>query len=170
MRRFLQSTTRHAPLLLAISRRVLGSPEDADDVLVEVFLELWLRADRFDGNRGSPITYLTTLTRSRSLDRRRSLASRKPPKTDGAAPPAEAVADPDAVDPQASLSLIEQSSLVRTALSSLHPSQREALEQAYFEGLSHTEIAQVLNKPLGTVKTYIRQGLIRLRQIMRTSK
>ena len=156
---------RHAPLLLAVCRRVLHDADEADDVLVDVFYELWARADRFDPARGNPLTYLVTLARSRSIDRRRSRDARPPLRSDRsgelAARPAEGAG------PLQHTQLDEQSAQVKVALAGLTPDQRAALECAFYDGLSHTEVARKLGKPLGTVKTSIRQGLIRLREILR---
>jgi RNA polymerase sigma-70 factor (ECF subfamily) len=160
---------RHSPLLLAVCRRILRDSAEADDVLGEIFYEVWRRSSRFDGARGSPTTYLLTLARSRAIDRKRSLKSR-PALRPSAESAARLDVRPDtAPGPLQNSFGHEQALLVREALANLDCDQREALECAFFEGLSHTQIAQKLNKPLGTVKTYIRQGLIRLRSVLRSS-
>ena len=158
---------RHGALLLAICRRVLKDAAEAEEVLTDVFFEVWTKADRFDASRGNPLTYLVTLARSRSIDRQRSRASRPKITSDF----------PDATDqtargpsPLESMGLAERQTQVKAALSALDPTQREALECAFYDGLSHSEIAAKLNRPLGTVKTYIRQGLIRLRDSLRTTQ
>lgn len=158
---------RYAPLLLAVCRRILRDTAEAEDVLGEVFYEIWRRSARFDGGRGSPVTYLLTLARSRAIDRKRLLGSR--PADRPAGDSAARLTDRSADDPGPLQNTDghEQSTRVRQALAELDPEQRRALECAYFEGMSHTQIAQRLNKPLGTVKTYIRQGLIRLRSALR---
>ena len=160
---------RHAPLLLAVCRRVLGDADEADDVLVDVFAEVWTRADRYDPARGSPTTYLITLARSRSIDRRRSLAARPSLRSGGfdhlgelAARPADAAAGPHQHAETAELA-----ARARAAMDQLDPDQRAAVECAFFDGLTHTQVAARLNRPLGSVKTAIRQGLIRLRDALR---
>ena len=158
---------RHAPLLLAICRRVLKDANEAEDVLTDVFFEVWSKADRFDSVRGSPVTYLVTLSRSRAIDRQRSRNSR--PKITSDFTDAGALIDPVS-NPSDSMYLRERQQQVRQALAGLDPAQREAVECAFYEGLSHSEIAQKLNRPLGTVKTYIRQGLIRLRESLRITQ
>jgi RNA polymerase sigma-70 factor (ECF subfamily) len=158
---------RHSPLLLAICRRVLKDADEADEVLTDVFYEVWAKADRFDSLRGNPVTYLVTLARSRAIDRSRSRASR--PKITSDYTDAGSMTDP-VPNPSESLNLKERQTQVRNALSDLDPAQREALECAFYEGLSHSEIAAKLNRPLGTIKTYIRQGLIRLRESLRTTQ
>ena len=156
---------RHAPLLLAVCRRILNDADEADEVLIDVFYEVWARADRFDATRGNPLTYLVTLARSRSIDRRRSIGARPPLRSDRSA---ELAARPDGTDgPLVHSQMGEQAHRLRVALADLDPDQRTALECAFYEGLSHTEVAAKLGKPLGTVKTLIRQGLIRLRGILR---
>lgn len=157
---------RHSPLLLAICRRVLKDASEAEDVLTDVFFEVWSRADRFNAARGSPLTYLVTLTRSRAIDRQRSRRAR-PVVTDNPDAPIDRPAN--SPTPFQSTELNEQREVIRSALAALEPAQREAIECSFYEGLSHSEIAEKLNKPLGTVKTYIRQGLIRLRDRIRIS-
>ena len=158
---------RHSPMLFAICRRILKDFGSSEDILIEVFLEVWSRADRFDSRRGSPLTYLVTLTRSRAIDRQRSQSARL--NATSGDPDTTAPAS-SATDPLQSAESKEQQQIVRAALADLEPVQRQALECAFYEGLSHREIAQKLQKPLGTVKTYIRQGLIRLRSSLRTDR
>ncbi len=158
---------RHAPLLLSICCRILRDASEAEDVLINIFFEVWRRADRFDPGRGSPLTYLVTLARSRAIDHKRSRDSR--PKISGDFTDSDSAAQTPLSDsPAQSLEIREQREQIRKCLADLEPAQREVLECAYFDGLSHSEIAAKLNRPLGTVKTYIRQGLIRLRETLRT--
>ena len=160
---------RYGPVVFGVCRRVLGDADEADDVGVEVFAEVWRRAERFDASRGSPLTYLLTLARSRSIDRRRSQAAR-PPRSAGGV---DAGAGPDAATPATGPSPLQHAETaeladrVRAAMASLTPDQRAAIESAFFDGLTHTQVAARLNRPLGSVKTAIRQGLIRLRSALR---
>ena len=158
---------RHSGLVLAVCRKVLRDSAEAEDVLTDVFFEVWAKADRYDSSRGSPVTYLVTLARSRAIDRKRSQASR--PKITSDYTDAGAMTDP-VPDPSESISIKERKTQVRRALSGLEPAHREAVECSFYEGLSHSEIAEKLNRPLGTIKTYIRQGLIQLRQSLRTTQ
>jgi len=154
---------RHSALVLAVCLRVLRDRGAAEELLVDIFQELWERSDRYDPKRASPLTYLMTVTRSRAIDRQRARPKLVPATLDGndsAIPPAQG-------SPVGEALLGERRTIVRTALSRLDPSQRQAIECAYYDGLSHSEIAEKLNKPLGTVKTYIRQGLMRLRELLR---
>jgi RNA polymerase sigma-70 factor (ECF subfamily) len=154
---------RFSPMIFALCRRALRDAAAAEDLLEEIFVELWRRADRYDASRGGVATYLATLTRSRAIDRLRSRSRAQA----GAIPEG---ADPvaPATDPAAGIAGDERQRRVAAALAALSPDQRQAIELAYYEGLSHTEIAQRLAKPLGTVKTWVRQGLIRLRDDLRT--
>ncbi len=158
---------RHSGLVLAICRKVLRDATEAEEVLTDVFFEVWAKADRYDSSRGSPVTYLVTLARSRAIDRKRSHKSR--PNVTSDYTDAGAMTDPVA-DPSESIHLKERKTLVRKALSGLDPAHREAVECSFYEGLSHSEIAVKLNRPLGTIKTYIRQGLIQLRESLRTTE
>jgi RNA polymerase sigma-70 factor (ECF subfamily) len=153
---------RFSPMVFALCRRALRDPSAAEDLLEEIFVELWRRADRYDPARGGVATYLATLAHSRAIDRLRAMRRTGQPIPEGLEP----VAPP--VDPASGLSGDEQRRRISAALSGLSDDQRAAIELAYYQDLSHSEIAQRLNKPLGTVKTHIRQGLIRLRDALRT--
>lgn len=155
---------RYARLVYALCVRVLRDAADAEDVLIDVFAELWERRDRYDLTRGSPLTYLTTLARSRAIDRLRSRGGTRPVSTESSTARELGTTD-DAATPAM---LAEQRTRVRAALSGLEAEQRACVELNFYDGLSHTQIAERLGKPLGTVKTYIRQGLIRLREALRT--
>ncbi len=155
---------RHSNLIFALCLKVLKSRADAEDLLVDVFWELWEKSGRYDQTRGSPRTYLLTMARSRAIDR---LRTRRNPTADlDLSEPAASSAATD--NPLASAISDENRDAVRQAIDRLDPDQRRAIECAYYEGLSHSEIADKLDKPLGTVKTYIRQGLIHLRELVRT--
>ena len=156
---------RRAPEAQAVCFRVLGDRQEAEDVVSEVFFELWSRRDRYDGSRGSPRSYLLMLARSRSIDRYRSQArsALRPHSM------AEELTEGDAglagnEAPGEKLMRSEEQQQALTALRELEPSQRQTLELAFYEGLSHAQIASRLDMPLGTVKSHIRRGLARLRQ------
>lgn len=152
---------RYSPLVLAICLRVLHDRSESEDVLVDVFWEVWERAERFDGQRGSAVSYLSTLARSRAIDRRRSLESRGNRKLESLENTPTAVATDG--NPSGNAIADENRRMIGQALGNLDPNQRQAIECAYYDGLSHSEIAARLNKPLGTIKTYIRTGLLRLK-------
>ena len=152
---------RYRVILFGLLVRILNSREEAEDVLQEVFLQVWRRAADFDENRGRPFTWLVTLARSRGIDRLRSLAARERVAQAGAREPSEEVSD--AV---ADAFRSEQRGLVTSALSQLPEEQKRALMLAYFDGLTQSEIATKLEAPLGTVKTRMRAGLIKLRELL----
>jgi RNA polymerase sigma-70 factor (ECF subfamily) len=153
---------RYAAILLGLMLRILHDRPEAEDVLQEVFLQVWRRAGDFDEARGRAFTWLVTLARSRAIDRLRALDSRSRAATASAAEPSEQVGDASADAFRA-----EQGEIVRAALAELPEGQRTALLLAYEEGLTQTEIAARLSQPLGTVKTRTRAGLIKLRELLR---
>lgn len=149
-------------LVHGLALRVVRDAHTAEEITQDVFVYAWQNAERHDTARGTLAAWLLTLARSRGIDRLRSRQSQDR-RVDGLAQEV-AAADP-LVQPDALGSLVadEQARHARAALATLPPEQREALEIAYFEGLSHSEVAARLGAPLGTVKTRIRQGMLRLR-------
>lgn len=153
---------RYRLILFGLILRILHDRSEAEDVLQEVFLQVWRRAHNFDSARGRAFTWLVTIARSRALDRLRALGSRsklvdsdEPPGTD------------QFLDTAEELVKSEQGEIVRQALRELPEEQRRTLLLAYFEGLTQAEIAERLGHPLGTVKTRMRSGLIKLRDLLR---
>jgi RNA polymerase sigma-70 factor (ECF subfamily) len=151
---------RYAPLVYPLIVRIVRDRSDAADVLQDVFWEAWQGASAYDPTRGTPEAWMITRARTRAIDRVRALRRRAetfvPPVDEGqAAAPAEAGGD--------AAERAEDRGVILTALDALPPAQREAIELAYYAGLTQTEIAQRLKQPLGTVKTRIRLGLERLR-------
>lgn len=146
-------------ILFGLLMRILNSREEAEDVLQEVFLQVWKRAGDFDENRGKPFTWLVTLTRSRAIDRIRLLGARQRLAANSASDQPE-----EASDALKDTFRSEQKEIVRLALAELPEEQRRTLLLAYFEGLTQTEIAARLNAPLGTVKTRMRTAMTRLRE------
>ena len=152
---------RYRVILFGLLMRILNNREEAEDVLQETFLQVWRRAADFDENRGRPFTWLVTLARSRAIDRLRMLGARERVAAAGARDEAEVVSDA-ASDAFSS----EQRELVRSALSQLPDEQKQPLLLAYFDGLTQSEIAARLKAPLGTVKTRMRTGMMKLRQVL----
>ena len=148
-------------ILFGLLVRILNSREEAEDVLQEVFLQVWRRARDFDETRGKPFTWLVTLARSRAIDRLRSLGARDRVAQASVREAAEEVSDA-ARDTFRS----EQRALVTSALSQLPEEQKRPLVLAYFDGLTQSEIAAKLGAPLGTVKTRMRAGMIKLRELL----
>jgi len=160
---------RYAAVLYAVAYRIVGQRADAEEVVVEAFAQAWRDAPRFEAARGSVAGWLTTIARSRALDLVRA-RSRRERITAAAA--ADRPDTPPAMgnlraDPAGSLDQEERRRQVRRALDTLSPSQRQAIELAYFEGLSQSEIAERLQEPLGTVKTRVRLGMQKLREMLR---
>ncbi len=152
---------RYTPLLYPMVLRILRSPSEAEDALQEVWLQVWKRVATFDPRRGTVAAWLVMLARSRALDRYRSVASRRNAETRVEAAPEASVDDASTSAAQRQLS-----ERVVRALEQLAPQQRQVIEIAYFEGLSQAEIAARLNAPLGTVKSWTRQGLMKLRELV----
>jgi len=156
---------RYRLILFGILTRILNSREEAEDVLQEVFLQVWRRAPDFDEERGRPFTWLVTLARSRGIDRLRQLASRQRVVESAARTSIDQTSDAVADTLHA-----EQREIVQRALAELPEEQKRTLLLAYFEGLTQSEIAARLNTPLGTVKTRMRSGMIKLRELLSNQK
>jgi RNA polymerase sigma-70 factor (ECF subfamily) len=160
---------RYSAAMFALAFRITGEAADAEDVVLEVFTQVWDGASTYDGSRGSVIAWITTITRTRSLDCVRS-RSRRVRAVDTAS--RQLGDDPLAVAPAAAnpsdvAELGERALAVSNAMAVLSGQQRSAIELAFFEGLSHTEIADRLGEPLGTIKTRIRLGMQKLRDVLR---
>ncbi len=152
---------RYRLILFGLILRILHDREEAEDCLQEVFLQVWRRARDFDESRGRAFTWLVTIARSRALDRLRASGSRLRLATEAAEVPRDEVGDAAEEAVQS-----EQGAIVREALAELPEQQRRMLLLAYFEGLTQTEIAARLGDPLGTVKTRMRAGMIKLRELL----
>ena len=152
---------RYRVILFGLLMRILNNREEAEDVLQEVFLQVWRKAEDFDEDRGRPFTWLVTLARSRGIDRLRTLGARERVAEASAREVPEEVSDA-ATDAFKS----EQRGIVSDALAKLPDEQKRPLMLAYFDGLTQSEIATHLGAPLGTVKTRMRTGLIRLRELL----
>lgn len=149
---------RHGPRAMAVALRVLRERSDAEEVLQETFMEVWRRAREYSPARGTVEAWLLTITRTRSIDRLRSRSARARVVEAKSAEPAEGMPKlPDALSAAA-----QDARRVQAALAALPPEQRLALELAYWEGLSQTEIAERTGQPLGTVKTRVRLALLKL--------
>jgi RNA polymerase sigma-70 factor, ECF subfamily len=143
--------------------RVLGDMGSAEEVMIDVYTQLWRQAASYDANRGAPLAWMATIARSRAIDRLRSSWQDQHRKESldvlGDAPA-------NAASPEESAAASERQRFVREALNLLTPEQRRVIELAYYSGLSHSEIAEKLNQPLGTVKTRTRLGMMKLREAL----
>ncbi len=142
--------------------RVVRDPAQAEEVTQEAFLEIWRTASRFDPDRGSAVSWVLTLVHRKSVDRVRSAEAST--RRDTTYHQSNVTVEHDSTAEAAQASM--EARRVRQALGSLTEVQREALELAYFKGYTHTEVASMLDLPVGTAKTRIRDGLIRLRDTM----
>jgi RNA polymerase sigma-70 factor (ECF subfamily) len=145
---------RYSSVVYAVALRVLQDAAAAEDVLQDIFLQLWRNPDAFDASRGSLGAWLAVISRHRSIDRLRQ----RRPETD--IDNCVITSDADLRDQTERSLVIEK---VRGALGEMNPDQRKALEMAFFQGLTHVEIAEKTGEPLGTIKTRIRSALRQLR-------
>jgi RNA polymerase sigma-70 factor, ECF subfamily len=155
---------RHNRLLFGLILRILRDRAEAEEILQEVFVRVWTRAELYDARLGNPISWLVRLARNRAIDRLRARRVREAasgPSLD------ESVAEPAGTairSPEAIVVDDERHGKVIDALASLPPEQRHLIEAAFFEGYTHSELAKRFGLPLGTVKTRIRTGMIAMRQ------
>lgn len=150
-------------LVYGLAMRMLGNAEDAEEVTLDVYNQVWRIAKSFDAQRGSVTAWLMTLTRTRSLDKIRARASRS--KNVDPLPEQFDLPSPTQT-PEDQTAAAQQRTLVLAALGQLPADQRRALELAYFQGMSHSELAESLGEPLGTIKTRIRLGMMKLRELL----
>lgn len=161
---------RHADRLYSLARSIVDDPASAEEAVTDAFLRLWREGDH-DPSRGSVGAYLVVVTRSRALDAVRSRKRRGRAEQAGADASLQGAAVPistPADSPERSAELSGTRKRIVTALERLTSRQREVIELAYFGGLTHREISERLGEPLGTVKTRLRDGMIRLREIFPT--
>jgi RNA polymerase sigma-70 factor (ECF subfamily) len=150
---------RYSPVVYAVALRVLGDTGAAEDVLQEVFMQLWRNPGAFDSSRGSLGAWLAVITRNRAID---ALRKRRPEND------IEDVIISVEPDMARDADRARVGEKVRATLGSMPDAQRKALELAYYEGLTHSEIAAKTGEPLGTIKTRIRTGLMTLRKAFST--
>ncbi len=153
-----------SPLVYGLALRILRDQFAAEDVAIEVYTQAYRQASAYDPKRGSPSAWLVTLTRSRAIDRLRADSQTRAREE----PLERAVTIRSlAADPEECSVARQLRDVVRAALAGLSVEQRQVIELAYYSGLSHTEIAAKLGEPLGTVKTRIRTGMMRLHEHLR---
>lgn len=149
-------------LVWSLARRYSESAADAEDATQEIFLELWKCADRFDAAAGSEAVFVATIARRRLIDRLR--ARKRRPRTEELDEETLSLPADDSVEMAGSVAA--EAAIAERALAQLEPSQREVLLMGVVEGMTHAEIAVATGKPLGTVKTQLRRGLIKIRALI----
>jgi RNA polymerase sigma-70 factor (ECF subfamily) len=163
---FEQLYHRHSRLVYGLVLRILQQASTSEEVVQDVFLQLWRNADQYDSSRGPFVPWLCTMARNRALDQLRLKSERQRRREDQ---PDELPPVVVAPDYEKALDEKRRAERVRVLMASLAPQQKKAIELAYFEGLSHSEIAAALKEPLGTVKSWIRNGLLRLKEGLRAT-
>ena len=149
----------HSRLLFGLILRILKNRAEAEEVLQEVFVQAWTKADTYHASLGSPAGWLVGIARNRAIDRLRSNATRARTLE----PPDDL---PEVATPEREAELSEQQRVIHRALDALPPEQRDLIEQAYFLGFTQSELAERCGLPLGTVKTRIRNGMQTLREYL----
>ncbi len=159
---------RYAQLLYTLALRIVSTSEEAEDVLQDVFLQIWNRSNTYLKERGTVYSWVVTLTRNKAIDRVRSKRYKqqsKEVKLDDAA----YVAESQTTNPHQAVLLREYQEIVTAAQKRLSNVETKILDLSYYGGYSQTEIAKMLKMPLGTVKTKMRQAILKLRQVVRPS-
>jgi RNA polymerase sigma-70 factor (ECF subfamily) len=164
---FAQLYGQTSSLLYTLAARILSNREEAAELLQDVYIEVWRKAGVFDSKRGSPMAWLITLTRSRAIDRLRMASARGRNLTDSISEAPTHELQSLTLDPLETHATEELRGLVIAAVGELPAPQQEAIELAYYEGLTHREIAARLNEPVGTIKTRIKLGMSKLRYALR---
>jgi RNA polymerase sigma-70 factor (ECF subfamily) len=148
---------RHSRLLFGLILKIIKDRGEAEEMLQEVFMQVWTRADTYNVQLGTPIAWLVRIARNRAIDRLRANSVRA--RTIEATP-----LPPPVETPEARAAMSEQERAVIRALEALPPDQRQLIECAYFSGLTQSELAERFRLPLGTVKTRVRTGMTALRR------
>ena len=162
---FEQLYTRYSNILYATAMKFLKEDADAQDVVQDVFIQIWDKAKLYDPAKGKPLTWALTMTRNRSIDRIRAIQRRTRLRDDFEK---ETVADESAGIREAlsGVDASERTQILRDAVGRLSPEQRKVIELAFFGGLTQSEIADRLGEPLGTVKARARRGLMKLKELL----
>ena len=152
-------------IIYGLVLRILKNAEAAEEVLLDVYTQVWRQASLYDRARGAPLAWMTTIARSRAINRLRSgnLELQRIEALEKDSTPVATGGTPEDL-----LALTERRRLVRSALDLLSTEQRESIELAYYGGLTHSEIAARLGQPLGTIKTRIRLGMMKLRDALKS--
>ncbi len=162
---FSQFYDKHSALAYRLAVYTMNSHNEAEEVVQEVFMQVWRKASEYSSKKGNPEAWITMMTRSRSIDKLRSLRSTNRTKEE-ALSQAEEKHKRDGGKTDSPLPKI----VLDSALSQLSEKHRKALELSYFMGMTHEEIAKELDSPLGTVKGWLRDGLRELQKIMKSKR
>ena len=160
---FAQLYDRHSTLLFSFAVRVLRDTHDAEDVLQEAFTIIWERAAQYDAALGQPLSWMISLTRNKAIDRLRKRKRTAELLVESAEASELLGIGLESGDPTQAT---DDAALVRKALANLSPPQRQAIELAFFSGLTHVEIAAHLGEPAGTIKARIRRGMLTMRDVL----
>ena len=161
---FAEMYDRCSPVIYGMALRILLDPRDAEEAMIDAFLQVWRKADNFDPDLGSATTWIIMIARCRILDRARAQKVRRQYEEDLGE---EWDAPCPAPNAESQAILQWDCGTVQAALAQIPAPQKRVVELAFFEGMTHQEIAQVTCRPLGTVKTQIRQGLLKLRGLLK---
>jgi RNA polymerase sigma-70 factor (ECF subfamily) len=156
---------RLSGVLFSVAYRLLNNQAAAEDVLQDVFVQIWEKAPLYNPAIGKPLTWALTLTRNKAIDRLRSM-QRRTRLQDRVQKESEIFEQFDARSSFEVLASAEAGKLVREAMEKLSQDQRQVIELAFFSSMTQTEIAELLNLPLGTVKARIRRGMMKLRELI----
>lgn len=153
--------SRYGGLVWSLARRFLGNATDAEDAVQDVFIELWKNAARYDPSRASEPTYITMIARRRLIDRRRR---------SGRVPVSHSLSDETVSNNESSdrIEVEDEAAKAAAVLNELREEERRVIQMAVYQGLTHEEISAATGQPIGTVKTHIRRGLIRVRERLAT--
>jgi RNA polymerase sigma-70 factor (ECF subfamily) len=153
---------QYSGLLFSIAIKVLNDSKEAEDVLQEVFMQIWNKADAYNPLLGKPVSWAVTLTRNKAIDRIRA-SQRRSKLLEQATLEVGALPD-DSPSANEKLHGKENAEMIRSVVAALPSDQRRAIELAFFSGLTQDEIAKTLQEPLGTIKARIRRGMLKLRE------
>jgi len=162
---FEQLYDRYSGILFSTAYRILNDQSGAEDVLQDVFIQIWEKAPLYDRSRGKPLTWAVTMTRNKAIDRLRSVnrRSRLQGEMERQVSIFDDFSDRSSLDEVESA---ENSQLIRQGVRQLSKEQRQAIELAFFSGMSQSEIAEAIGEPIGTIKARIRRGMMRLKEIL----
>lgn len=162
---FAEFYDRYSTLLFSLAFKILREQKEAEDVLQEVFLQIWAKAANYDSRLGCPSSWAVVLTRNKAIDHVRAL-QRRGRLLEGATAEAGTGAGGNPGTANETVCGREQAEMIRSSVSGLPADQRAAIELAFFSGLTHQEIAEKLQEPPGTIKARIRRGLMKLREVL----